>query len=614
MRLPIRSEAFLFYGRGGVRKFAALRHAAPDDLCHVWGFMKRLLKYLKNYIMECICAPLFKMLEASFELFVPLVIASLIDKGIKLDDTDHIRNCFILLIILAVVGLISAVLAQFFAARAAVGFSSGLRHDLFDHLLSLSFREIDGLGSSTMMTRMTSDVNQAQTGVNMFLRLFLRSPFVVFGAMIMAFTIDIHAALIFVVMIVVLFFVVGAIMKSNIPMLKKAQEGLDEILMLTRENLSGARVIRAFCKEDREIDNFHKRNEELLTIQKRAGIISGALNPLTYMTVNLGIIVLIYTGALKVDLGTLSQGQVVALYNYMSQILVELIKLANLIITLNKALASANRISDVFEISPSMKDGDGSGELPSDNDVAVRFENVSFGYNESGDEALSDISFTVLKGQTIGIIGGTGSGKTTLVNLIPRFYDALRGNVYVFGRDVRDYRISEIRDLIGMVMQKPALFTGSIADNLRFGNVKASYRELEDAIHTAAADDVIKAKGDLNAGVEQNGKNLSGGQRQRLTIARAVAKKAPILILDDPASALDHATEKILNENIRGLRGDTTIFIVSQRASSVMDADNIIVLDDGEMAGSGTHDELLKDCEVYREIYYAQFPDEKEVV
>ena len=567
--------------------------------------MKKLFKYLKDYKIECVLAPLFKMLEASFELIVPLVVASLIDKGIAENDLTHVYKCIVLMVLLGFVGLLSSCTAQFFAAKAATGFSSKLRVDLFSHLMSLSYKEIDGIGTSTMITRMTSDVNQAQTGVNMFLRLFLRSPFVVFGAMIMAFSINIKAAMIFVYVIAILFVVVGIIMKSNIPMIKKVQGLLDKVLLLTRENLSGARVIRAFCKEDDEVADFKHANKSLFDSQIQSGRVSGLMNPITYVIVNLGIVCLIYTGGISVDNGVLTQGQVIALYNYMSQILVELIKLANLIITLNKAVASAGRIADVFDINCTQSVLSTDDDY--DNENVVRFENVSLKYHEGSDDAIEHISFSVKKGQIIGIIGGTGAGKTSLISLIPRFYDATDGKVYVFGKDVRSYQMDELRDRIAVVMQKAVLFSGDIKSNLTLGQQGATDDDLLNAIDMAVATDVVESKGGLSGKVEQGGKNFSGGQKQRLTIARALAKRADILILDDSASALDFATEKQLNKNIRSLDYNPTTFIVTQRASSILDADLIIVLDDGKIVGMGNSDELLSSCDVYREIYNTQF-------
>lgn len=571
--------------------------------------MRKLLKYLKKYRLECVLAPLFKMLEASFELVVPLVVASLIDIGIGTGNTNHIYKCIGIMILLGFVGLISSCTAQFFAAKAATGFSSDLRKDLFSHLLSLSFKEIDNIGTSTMITRMTSDVNQAQTGVNMFLRLFLRSPFVVFGAMIMAFTIDVKTAMIFVYVILILSIVIGFIMKKNIPMIKNVQKLLDHVMLITRDNLAGVRVIRAFCKEEDEIRDFSVSNNALFSSQIKSGRVSGLMNPVTYVIVNIGIICLVYSGGLRVDEGILTQGQVIALYNYMSQILIELIKLANLIITLNKALASGDRIADVFSITCSQSIV--SEENENDEDCAVKFENVSLKYHDTSDEAIDNISFSVKKGQIVGIIGGTGAGKTSLVSLIPRFYDATDGKVSVFGKDVRSYELNELRNRVAIVMQKAVLFSGDIDSNIRFGNKNASDEDVVEAVDLAVASDVVESKGGLKGTVEQRGRNFSGGQRQRLTIARALARHADILILDDSASALDFATEKKLNKNILNLRYNPTTFIVTQRASSVIDADMIIVLDDGKVAGIGTSDELLKTCDVYREIYNTQFSEVK---
>lgn len=591
--------------------------------------MKKLLVYLKDYKLECVLAPLFKMLEASFELIVPLVVAALIDTGIGAGaGQGYIVKMSMVLVLLAVVGLVCAVTAQYFSAKAAVGYATGLRHALFSHLQSLSYTEIDRIGSSTMITRMTSDINQTQTGVNMVLRLFLRSPFVVFGAMIMAFTIDVKSALHFVVAIVLLFLVVGVITWISIPMMKKVQERLDEVLLCARENLAGIRVIRAFCKEEEEVIRFREKNAALTAQQKKAGSISALMNPVTYLIINVAIVRLIWTGALQVDAGVLTQGQVVALYNYMSQILVELIKLANLVITTNKALASANRIADVFDIQTSMEwemteehaGGDvrtagktGSGlanEAREGETDAVVFRDVCLTYAGGGEEALSDLNFSVKKGETVGIIGGTGSGKSSLVNLIPRFYDATKGEVLVDGKNVKCYSMQQLRDRIAVVPQKAVLFKGTIAENLRWGKEDASDEELLAAASAAQADDVLKAKGGLEGSVTQGGKNLSGGQRQRLTIARALVKQAPILILDDSASALDMATDARLRHAIRQLSYHPTVFIVSQRTNAIMDADKIIVLDDGGIVGIGTHEMLLSQCQVYREIYESQFKKE----
>lgn len=575
--------------------------------------MKRLLIYLQDYKKECVLAPLFKMLEASFELFVPLVIAAIIDTGIgEGAGKGYIIKACLVLFALAFVGLVSSVTAQFFSAKAAVGYATKLRNALFGHLQSLSYSEIDTIGTSTMITRMTSDVNQTQTGVNMVLRLFLRSPFVVFGAMIMAFTIDVKSALSFVAAIILLLIVVGGITWISIPLMKQVQGRLDDVLLVARENLIGIRVLRAFCKEEEEVQRFAEKNKRLTDGQMRAGSVSALMNPLTYIIINLAIVYLISQGAIQVDQGILTQGQVVALYNYMSQILVELIKLANLIVTMNKALASANRIADVFEIQTSMewkKETESAGTDADTEDMVV-FQNVCLSYAGGGDEALSDIDFTVKRGQTIGIIGGTGSGKSSLVNLIPRFYDATRGEILVDGKNVRDYSEEELEKKIAVVPQKAVLFQGTIESNLRWGKEDATVEEMEAAIFAAQAKDVVKAKGGLSGEVAQAGKNLSGGQRQRLTIARALVKQAPILILDDSASALDMATDAGLRAAIRKLSYKPTVFIVSQRTNAIMDADQIIVLDDGRVEGIGTHEQLLSDCVVYKEIYESQFKKE----
>ncbi len=585
--------------------------------------MKRLLVYLKDYKKECVLAPLFKMLEASFELLVPLVIAAIIDTGIgEGAGKGYITKACLVLLALAFVGLVSSVTAQYFSAKAAVGYATKLRHALFSHLQGLSYSEIDTIGTSTMITRMTSDVNQTQTGVNMVLRLFLRSPFVVFGAMIMAYTIDAKSATSFVIAIALLFAVVGAITWVSIPMMKRVQGRLDEVLLTARENLVGIRVIRAFCKEEEEVKRFAEKNALLTAGQKKAGSVSGLMNPLTYIIINLAIVYLIWTGAVQVDHGILTQGQVVALYNYMSQILVELIKLANLIITMNKALASANRIADVFEIETSMEwkktvAGDRDLQEPEpafmhgkDAEDMVVMKDVCLTYAGGGDEALSDINFTVKRGETIGVIGGTGSGKSSLVNLIPRFYDATKGKVLIAGKNVCDYTKEELEKQIAVVPQKAVLFKGTIESNLRWGKEDATREEMEKAVEAAQAADVVKSKGGLAGEVAQGGKNLSGGQRQRLTIARALVKQAPILILDDSASALDMATDARLRASIRALDYAPTVFIVSQRTNAIMDADKIIVLDDGRVEGIGTHEQLLADCMIYKEIYESQFKKE----
>lgn len=571
--------------------------------------MKKLLKYLAEYKKESFLSPLFKMLEASFELLVPLVVASMIDIGIGNADKSRVLKCFFIMVILGLVGFLAACTAQYFAAKAATGFSRNLRHDLFKHILSLNFSEIDELGTSTMITRMTADVNTVQNGVNMFLRLFLRSPFIVAGAAFMAFTIDFKAALIFVVVIAVLFLAVGLIMKINIPQIKNVQKKLDRVLGLTRENLSGARVIRAFTQEDEQLELFTQTNNELTGLQLLAGRVSALTNPLTYVIINMAIAYLIISGGNQVYKGILTPGQVVALYNYMSQILLELIKFAGLIVTINKALASANRISDIFDIK---SEKSGSVKDASEKDVAIEFKNVSLCYHEGSDEALSDISFALKKGQTMGIIGGTGAGKTSLINLIPGFYKATKGEVLVNGINVNEYDNETLRSQVGMVLQKAVLFKGTIAENLRWGNDDASDEELMDAIDMAVATDVVNAKGGLDAVIEQNGRNLSGGQRQRLTIARALVKKPKILILDDASSALDNVTDLKLRQNIKAIQEDNTVIIVSQRTASVQNADVILVLDDGQLVGMGTHGELLRTCEVYKEIYDSQFKKEAE--
>lgn len=582
--------------------------------------MRKLLVYLKDYKKETVCAPLFKMLEATFELFVPLVMADIIDTGIKGGEVSYVLRMGLLLIALGLIGLICSITAQYFAAKAAVGFSTGLKHALFGHIQSLSFTEIDTLGTSTMITRMTSDVNQVQNGVNMVLRLFLRSPFIVFGAMVMAFTIDVKAALIFVVTIPLLSVVVFGIMMITMPMYKKVQAGLDSVLGVTRENLTGARVIRAFNKEEEEIEQFGKKNAFLADLQLFVGKISALTNPVTYIIINAATIVLLYTGAIRVNEGTITQGQVVALVNYMSQILIELVKLANLIITITKALACANRIENIFEIHSSMtweEAEDAAGAIASRKDAeqttgasyVVDFDHVHLTYAGAGAESLSDIDFKVRKGETIGIIGGTGSGKSSLVNMIPRFYDATQGAVRIDGKDVRKYSMEELRQKVGVVLQKAVLFSGTIRENLLWGKEDATEEELWQALTTAQAKEFVEGKdGKLDAPVAQAGRNLSGGQKQRLTIARALVGKPEILILDDSASALDYATDAALRKALRELPGEMTVFIVSQRASSIQHADQIIVLDDGMMVGCGTHEVLLQSCEVYQEIYYSQYP------
>ncbi len=573
--------------------------------------MKKLLVYLKDYKKESVCAPLFKMLEATFELFVPLVMAAIIDNGIANRDMPYVLRMGVLLIALGLIGLVCSITAQYFAAKAAVGFSTRLKHALFEHIQSLSFTEIDTLGTSTMITRMTSDANQVQNGVNMVLRLFLRSPFIVFGAMIMAFTIDVKAAMIFVVTIPLLSVVVFGIMMITMPMYKKVQAYLDRVLGTTRENLTGARVIRAFNKEQEEIDSFEEKNSALANMQLFVGKISALTNPVTYVIINVATLVLLYTGAIRVDAGTITQGEVVALVNYMSQILIELVKLANLIITITKALACANRIESVFEIQSGMEWEQKTGSKTQEKEYVVDFDHVSLTYAGASAESLTDIDFKVKKGETIGIIGGTGSGKSSLVNMIPRFYDATKGQVRIDGKDVREYSMEELRQKIGVVLQKAVLFQGTIRENLLWGKTDATEEELNRALETAQAKEFVDQKeGRLDAMVAQAGKNLSGGQRQRLTIARALVGNPEILILDDSASALDYATDAALRKAIRGMGKDMTVFIVSQRASSIQYADQIIVLDDGGMVGLGTHEQLLENCEVYQEIYYSQFPKE----
>ena len=581
--------------------------------------MKTLLAYLKDYKKESILAPLFKMLEASFELFVPLVMAAIIDMGIANQDKPYIvKMCFVL-IALGIIGLVCSITAQYFAAKAATGVGTGIRHGLFEHIQKFTFTEMDQLGTSTLITRMTSDINQIQSGVNLVLRLFLRSPFIVFGAMIMAFTVDVKAALVFVVTIPLLSLIVFGIMLVTMPMYKKVQADLDQLLLATRENLTGARVIRAFNKEEDETKRFENANQILTDAQKYVGRISGMMNPLTYIIVNGAIIALIYVGAVRVDIGDLTQGQVVALINYMSQILVELVKLANLIISVTKAAACLNRVESVLAVKPDMNEGDvrwKSNSSEADRDLknkipVVEFSHVSLTYKGTSDTSLSDINFCAKKGQTIGIIGGTGSGKSSLVNLIPRFYDATDGTVKINGRDIKEYQTENLREHIGVVLQKAVLFKGSIADNLRWGKEDATEQEMYEALDISQAREFVDTKqGGLEFQIEQGGRNLSGGQKQRMTIARALVRKPEILILDDSASALDFATDAALRKSIKEMKNQPTVFIVSQRAASIQYADQIIVLDDGAMAGIGTHEELLKDCPIYQEIYYSQFPKE----
>lgn len=572
--------------------------------------MRKLLCYLKGYEKETVLAPLFKMLEALLELFVPLVMAAVIDVGIAHQDKGYIVKMCLVLVALGVIGLVCSVTAQFFAAKAATGFSTKLRHELFSHIQGLSYTEMDKIGTATLITRLTSDVNQVQNGVNMFLRLFLRSPFIVFGAMIMAFTVDAEAALVFAVTIPLLSVVVFGIILWTLPLYRRVQGRLDRVLGLTRENLSGARVIRAFNKEEEEKRRYREENDALAGIQKFAGGISGLMNPLTCVIINGAVIALLYTGALRVDSGVLTQGEVIALVNYMSQILVELVKMANLTVTLTKAAACGNRVQDVLETKSSMTflpEGD-AGREGRTQTAAVEFKHVCLTYAGAGSEALTDISFSVKKGETIGIIGGTGSGKTSVVNLIPRFYDATKGSVLVDGKNVKEYSGEGLRKKIGIVPQKAALFAGTIAQNLRWGKEDASEAELWRALELSQAKEFVEKKeGGLEAQILQGGKNLSGGQKQRLTIARALVRRPEILILDDSASALDYVTDAALRRALGTMEGAPAVFIVSQRTSSIRNADQILVLEDGHMAGLGTHEELLKTCAVYQEIHYSQF-------
>ncbi len=573
--------------------------------------MRKLLRFLKPYIKETILGPLFKLLEASFELLVPLVVANIIDVGIAQGDRSVILRGCLILVALGIIGLICAITAQYFAARAAVGFASQVRHSLFSHIGKLSYSDLDRVGTSTMITRMTSDVNQVQSGVNLTLRLVLRSPFVVFGAMIMAFTVNPTGASVFAVTIPVLSLVVFGIMLICLPLYKKIQERLDGITGATRENLTGVRVIRAFCKEDDEIATFDQRNHLLTTVQNHVGRISALLNPLSYALVNLAIVVLIYIGAIQVDHGKISQGEVIALYNYMSQILVELIKLASLIITITKAIACGRRVQTMLEVKTTMDVNEGGLNPPAGEGEVVRFENVSMAYTGAGDVVLHDVSFTANRGEVIGVIGGTGSGKSTLVNLIPRFYDVSEGQVCVNGTPVKEWSAERLRERIGVVPQKAVLFRGTIRDNLRWGNANATEQDMLDALRIAQAEEIVRSKaGGLDAPVEQNGRNFSGGQRQRLTIARALVRKPEILILDDSSSALDYATDAALRRALREMKDAPTVFIVSQRATSLQHADRIVVLDDGEVAGIGNHEQLLQSCDTYREIYESQFRKE----
>ena len=580
--------------------------------------MKMIIQFMKDYKKESILAPLFKMLEALLELFVPLVVAQIIDRGIYYGDKRYIISMCLVMFLLAAIGLAFSLTAQYFAAKSAVGASTAMRSKLFAHIQSFGYEEMDRIGSATLITRMTSDINQVQNGINMALRLFLRSPFVVIGSVVMAFTIDFKAALIFVVTVPVLAIVLFTVMAVTKPIYKNVQNSLDRILNITRENLTGVRVIRAFHQEKDEKETFFAANDELTGFQKFAGKISGLSNPMTFIIINFAIIVLVYVGAIRVNAGSLSQGEVVALYNYMSQILVELVKFANLIVTITKALACVNRIGDIFEMSPKMKAGETLIEINKTGDSQleetvpmVEFRDVSFGYHESGEASISHISFRAKRGETIGIIGGTGSGKSTLVNLIPRFYDATDGMVLLNGKNVKEISFEELRTKIAVVPQKAQLFAGTIGSNLRLGFPEATEEDLEEALKVSQAKEFVDAKaGRLDAVVEQGGRNLSGGQKQRLTLARALVRKSEILIMDDSASALDYATDANLRKAIREMNHKPTVFIVSQRASSILNADQIIVLDDGKVAGIGNHEFLLESCDVYREIYETQFKKE----
>lgn len=568
---------------------------------------------LKNYKKETILAPLFKLLEASFELMIPLVVAAIVDKGIGRGDLSYVYKMGGMMILLGIVGLIAAVIAQYFSAKAAVGVATKLRQSLFGHIQSLSYTEVDTVGTSTLITRLTSDVNQVQSGVNMTLRLLLRSPFIVFGAMIMAFTVDVKAALVFVGVIPLLCIVVFGIMLLTMPMYQQVQKHLDKVLALTRENLRGIRVIRAFHKEKEEIEKFKKENESLTGMQLMVGKISALMNPVTYVIVNLGLVVLIYLGAMQVDAGHLSQGQVIALINYISQILIELIKMANLIVLITKALSSAKRIDSVFDVKSSMVE-EGTEDIAEDQETPIlEFENVSFCYANAGEESLSEIDFAVYKGETVGIIGGTGSGKSTLVNLIPRFYDATKGMVRFHGKPIEQYSLETLRQRIGVVPQKAVLFKGTIKSNLCWGKKDASEEEMKEALLAAQALGFVEKRDQaLDAPVAQGGKNFSGGQRQRLTIARALVRKPEILILDDSTSALDYVTDARLRRELKARKDTMTTFIVSQRTSSIQFADKIVVLEDGKMVGLGTHKYLLDHCEVYQEIYASQYQSQEE--
>ena len=573
--------------------------------------MKQLLPFLKNYKIQSVLAPLFKMLEAVFELIVPLVVASIINDGIREGNLKLVVSKALLLVLLAVVGMSAAITAQFFAAKAATGFATEVRHSLFEKIQSFSFNEIDRIGTSTLITRMTNDVNQAQSTVNMVLRLFLRSPFIVVGALVMALTIDAKISIIFLLVIVLLSVVVAVIMKCTVPMYKNVQNTLDSVTLMTRENLTGARVIRAFTEEDDEYNKFKEKNNLLAHFQRSVGRISALMNPITYIIINLGIVLLIYSGALKVESGTLNQGQVVALYNYMSQILVELVKFASLIVTITKGFASGGRIASILNVDNTLEHSDDTNCY---DNHAVCFDNVSLTYKGAGEESLTDISFFADKGQTVGIIGSTGSGKSSLVSLIPHYYDATKGRVTVNGRDVKSVDKEELRSNIGFVMQKAVLFAGTVRDNIKWGKKDATDEEINEALRIAQVYDNVYEKDGLDTVIEQNGANLSGGQRQRLSIARAIVSKPEIIVLDDSASALDFATEKALREAILSLDYKPTLFIVSERTSSILSADKIIVLEDGQIVDVGTNEQLLKSCEVYREIYFSQFSEEEVAV
>lgn len=573
--------------------------------------VKQLKPYLKPYLKETILAPLFKLFEAILELFVPLIMAVIIDKGIGNQDTSLILHQGAILICLGILGVVVSITAQYFAAKAATGFTADVRQALFSKIQYFSFSQLDELGNDTLLTRLTSDINLVQSGLNIALRLLLRSPFIVGGAIVMAFVVNVEMAWTFVITVPILAIVVFGIIYWTIPMYRRVQGKLDRIMRLVHENLLGVRVIRAFNREEKEIHTFREDTETLNQAQQKVSGLSGAMNPITFVIVNVALIVILYGGAIKVDTGTLSKGDVIALTNYMSQILVELVKFANLVVTMTKSVASAERIDNILSIEPDMVEG--TKEVHPDGEVAVAFKDVTLTYQGDQNAALNHISFTALKGQTIGVIGGTGSGKSSLVNMIPRFYDATQGKVEVFGNDVRDYRFASIRGAVGMVLQKAQLFRGTIADNVRFGNASASTEVVEHALAVAQASEFVQTKeGGLDYGIEQNGRNLSGGQKQRMTIARAIAKQAPILILDDSASALDFATDAKLREAIKNQTPRPTTFIVSQRAASVQYADLILVLDEGNLVGKGTHEELLANNEIYQEIYYSQFPKEDE--